>query len=255
MTIKAVLFDISGVLYESNQIIAGALECVQFLRNQDLKIRFVTNTASQNSAQITSRLLRMGITLEEGELFTAPLAARHYIVERALRPFCLIHKNLQADFNNIQQSQPNAVLLGDAREGLSYANLNIAFQLCKQGAPLIAIGMNKYFSEHGKLLLDAGAFVHAIEWAADCQAVIMGKPNAAFYQQVVHSLEYRPEQCLMVGDDVLSDVKGAVDAGLQAALVRTGKYRIQDELDCPESAPIIDSIAHLPELLDKHFNK
>jgi HAD superfamily hydrolase (TIGR01458 family) len=249
MTIKAVCLDISGVLYESNEIIEGALDCVHFLRRAGLLIRFVTNTASQNSKQITAHLARMGILVASGELFTAPLAARQYIVEHGFRPFCIIHDNLRADFVNLPQSHPNVVLLGDARDGLSYANLNLAFQLCKKGAPLVAIGMNKFFSEHGELMLDAGAFVHAIEWAADCQAVIMGKPSEAFYQQVVKSLGCPAEHCVMVGDDVLSDVQGAMDAGLHAILVRTGKYRKQDDALCPESANIINSIAALPGLL------
>ena len=242
--------DINGVLYESNELIEGALECVHFLRQSGLLIRFVTNTASQNSTQITARLARMGIMVADDELFTAPLAAKQYIVEHGLRPFCIIHENLLADFKSLQQSQPNAVLLGDARDGLSYVSLNLAFQLCKKGAPLLAIGMNKFFSEHGELMLDAGAFVHAIEWAADCQALIMGKPSEAFFQQVVKSLGCSAEHCAMVGDDVLSDVQGAIDAGLQAALVRTGKYRQQDDALCPQSANIINSIAALPKLLE-----
>lgn len=250
MTIKAVCLDINGVLYESNELIEGALNCVDFLRRAGLLIRFVTNTASQNSKQITVRLARMGIKVADGELFTAPLAARQYIVEHGLRPFCIIHDNLQADFKTLQQSHPNVVLLGDARDGLSYANLNLAFQLCKKGAPLVAIGMNKFFSEHGKLMLDSGAFVHAIEWAADCQAVIMGKPSIAFYQQVVKSLGCKAEQCVMIGDDVLSDVQGAIDAGLHAVLVRTGKYCKQDDVLCPDSANIISSIAAFPKLLE-----
>jgi ribonucleotide monophosphatase NagD (HAD superfamily) len=39
-----------------------------------------------------------------------------------------------------------------------------------------------------------------------------------------------PESAVMVGDDAESDIAGALDAGLAAAvLVRTGKYRRGDE--------------------------
>jgi HAD superfamily hydrolase (TIGR01458 family) len=249
MVIKAVCLDISGVLYESSEVIEGAVDCVNFLRRSGLQVRFVTNTASQNSTQINARLAHMGIRVEQGELFAAPLAARQYIVEHGLRPFCIIHDNLQVDFKKMQRSHPNAVLLGYGRDTLSYKNLNLAFQLCKEGAPLLAIGINKFFSEDGQLMLDVGAFVRAIEWAADCQAIIIGKPSEEFYQQVVKSIGCSAEHCVMVGDDVLSDVQGAIDAGLHGVLVRTGKYRKQDDALCPDSANIIDSIAALPELL------
>jgi ribonucleotide monophosphatase NagD (HAD superfamily) len=53
----------------------------------------------------------------------------------------------------------------------------------------------------------------------------MGKPSAAFFWVVTGSLALPPAECLMIGDDVEADVCGARSAGLQAALVQTGKYR------------------------------
>lgn len=252
MTIKAICLDISGVLCEGNVQIPGAAEAVEALRAKGASLRFVTNTASQSTGQLLNKMAMMGIAIEDEELFTAPLAAKRYIQSRNLRPFCLIHKSLQQDFSDIDQHNSNAVLLGDARDELTYSNLNRVFQLCEAGAPLIGIGMNKYFSEDGALMLDAGAFIRAIEWAAGINAIIMGKPSKDFFQQVVKSLECEAAQCLMVGDDVLGDVQGAVDAGLQAVLVRTGKYREEDAQRCPSQADMIDSIVDLPDYLTKH---
>ena len=54
------------------------------------------------------------------------------------------------------------MLLGDARQDLNYDNLNAAFRLCKSGAPLIGIGMNKYFKDDEGLKLDAGGFIRLL---------------------------------------------------------------------------------------------
>jgi HAD superfamily hydrolase (TIGR01458 family) len=145
----------------------------------------------------------------------------------------------------MNQRDPNCVLLGDARERLDYASLNQAFRLCKQGGRLIGIGMNKYFKDENGLNLDAGPFIRAIEWAADTSAIIMGKPSPGFYAQVVASTPYTADQCLMVGDDVHADVDGAVKAGLQGCLVRTGKYQRGDEQKLPAGAQVIDTVAGL----------
>ena len=72
-------------------------------------------------------------------------------------------------------------------------------------------------------------FVRALEYAANCKAIITGKPSPAFFEQVLADLGTRPEYTLMVGDDVHGDVEGALNSGMQACLVQTGKYRAGDE--------------------------
>lgn len=242
---RTLLLDISGVIYEGSTLIEGAAEAIGRARQQQLILRFVTNTATKSAATLLTDLAAMGIDVEAGELLTAPMAAKAYLQQKGLRPFCLLHPNLQQEFAELDQSQPNCVLLGDAGDDLNYANLNTAFRLCKAGAPLIGIGMNKYFKDDDGLKLDAGGFIRLVEWAADVEATIMGKPSKAFFDQVVASTGVRAAECLMVGDDVHSDVVGAVAAGLQGCLVQTGKYQAGDEQALPAGAKMIPSIADL----------
>lgn len=245
-TPRALLLDLSGVLYDGSRVIAGAIDTIARARQRQLTLRFVTNTATKSAATILADLATMGFEVAADELFTAPMAAKAYIQAQQLRPFCLIHPALQPEFRDLNQHSPNCVLLGDARDDLNYANLNTAFRLCKNGAPLIGIGMNKYFREEDGLKLDAGGFIRLVEWAADCRATIMGKPGADFFAQVVSSTQLPAAQCLMVGDDVESDVIGAIESGLQACLVQTGKYQPGDEDKLPDSALLIPSITSLP---------
>lgn len=247
--VKSVLLDLSGVLHEGDRVIPGAAETLQWLKAHGYGVRFVTNTATKSHRQIVAMLHRMGFELDASELFTAAQAARHYLLAHQLKPFCIVHANLLPEFADLQSDSPNCVLLGDAREGLNYANLNRAFQLLQQGVPLIGIGKNKYFMNHEGLQLDAGAFIHALEWASGIQARIVGKPDGYFFADVVGSTGYRPEECLMVGDDVTGDIQGAIQAGLQACLVRTGKFQQADLAKLPAQAGLIDSIADLPARL------
>jgi ribonucleotide monophosphatase NagD (HAD superfamily) len=97
------------------------------------------------------------------------------------------------------------------------------------------------------LVLDAGPFVAALEFASGKRALVAGKPSAAFYQAALRSLGLDASAAAaMVGDDLWSDVRGAQDAGLQGWLVRTGKYResvLRDSGIRPDR--ILDSIAAL----------
>jgi len=227
--LKAILFDISGVLHVDNHPIRGAVELIQQLRQQKIPLRFVTNTSRSTSEAILDSLTRMGFELTQADIFSAPVAVKQICERRGLRPYCLIHPELEPEFASLNQQDPNAVVIADAAERFDYAHLNKAFSLLINGAPLLGIGRNRYFKTAGSLQLDAGPFIQALEYAADTEAEILGKPAAGFFHAAVDSLGCRPEDVLMIGDDVEADINGAMEAGLQACLVRTGKYLPGDE--------------------------
>ncbi|WP_347330002.1 TIGR01458 family HAD-type hydrolase [Marinimicrobium locisalis] len=247
--LKALFIDLSGVLYDGQSVVPGATEAIALARKKGLTLRFVTNTATKSRDTILDKLAGMGFSVQAEELFTAPDAALTYLQAHHLSPYALVHPSIKPLFDAEANDKPNCVVLGDAREDLNYPNLNQAFRHTMQCRRLIAIGDNKYFSDEGQLCLDAGPFVRAIAWASDVEPVIMGKPSRAFFDQVVASTEAEPYQCLMIGDDVFGDVEGALNTGLQARLVKTGKYRTGDECKINPAANTLNSIADLDTLL------
>lgn len=228
--IKGVLLDLSGVLYEGDHALPGAVDALYRLK-QNFPLAYVTNTSRKPRHTIHSLMQSMGFDIEIEDIFTAATASHQYIQAHQLSPHLLIHPALQEEFSDINSDQPNAVLLGDAAEYFTFDKLNQAFRVLMQdeSVPLITMGYNRYFKDADGLSLDLGAFTSCLEFASARQAIIVGKPSKDFYLQAVAHLGATPEQTLMVGDDVYSDVKGAMDAGLQACLVKTGKYREADE--------------------------
>ena len=226
---RAICLDLSGVLYQGSQPLPGARDALRLLRATHLPLRFATNTSQRNRMQILKDLDDLKLAIDPSELFTAPQAAHDYLAEQALTPYSLIHPNLLEEFDDLTGPAPNAVLIGDAGRKFDYLHLDKAFRLLHDGAPLIAIGDNRYYQLDDGLHLDAGPFVRALEYASGQQAIITGKPASTFFQQVLASLGSKPEETLMVGDDVFGDIEGALSVGMQACLVKTGKYRDNDE--------------------------
>jgi len=229
MQTQGVLLDLGGVLYVGDEPISGAVEAVDRLRAAGLPLRFLTNTTRRTRRQVHEKLRRLGFEADETEIVTAPIAVRSRLLAEGLRPMLLIHPDLEPEFADVDRRDPNAVVLGDAGEGFTYAALNRAFRLLMEGAPLLAMGANRYFRETDGLSLDAGPFVSALEYAADIEAEVLGKPAAAAFLRSVEALGCEPRESVMIGDDVASDVLGALDAGLRSFLVQTGKYREGDE--------------------------
>lgn len=229
MKIKGVLLDLSGTLYQGREAIPEALEAVVKLGKSGLPVRYVTNTSRLPVIAVWQKLNRLGFSIDLRHIFTAPQAVYHYLVEQHLRPYLLVHPELEEEFADLPQSHPDTVVVADAAESFSYANLNQAFRLLLEGAQLVAVGDNRYFRDEQGMSLDAGPFIRALEYAADCKARILGKPAEAFFHAALKEIGCRPEETLMVGDDVYADVNGALKAGLRGALVQTGKYRSGDE--------------------------
>lgn len=227
--IDGVLLDLSGVLYVGDKVLPGAQQALQRLQSSGLPLRFVTNTTRSPRTEIVRKLQGMGLAIDPDHLYSAPMAALHYLREQGLRAHLLVHPALLPEFNRQPFQGDDAVLVGDAGETFTYAHLNEAFRKLMDGAQLLAMGRNRYFREADGLSLDAGPFVAALENAAGVEAIILGKPATEFFHSACAAMETDPERTVMIGDDVEADVNGATRAGLRGVLVRTGKYRDGDE--------------------------
>ena len=227
--IKGVLLDLSGTVHIGPDLIPGAAQAVARLREAGIPLRFVTNTSRMSRRMLMEALGRMGLEVTSDDLFTAPAAAAAFLRRENLRPHLLVHPNLREDFADLPQQEPNAVLVTYAEDAFTYVNLNVAFRLLRRGARLLTTSKTPYFQGEDGLMLDAGPFVVALEYASGVEATVLGKPAKDFFLDAVASLGCLPEETVLVGDDAASDVGGALKAGLRGILVRTGKYRPGDE--------------------------
>lgn len=227
--IHGVLFDLEGVLSVGGYPLPGSREALLSLRAAGIPMRFITNSTRLTRNVIVNRLGSMGLEVSAQHLFTPVVAARNYLIDRKLTPHLLVHPNIESEFADLLGPAPDVVLIGDAGPAFDYAALNHCFRLLLEGLPLLAMGSNRYFRDANGLNLDVGPFVTALEYAAELEATIFGKPASFFFLGAVNSLNLPPQDVVMVGDDAEMDVCGALAAGLRAVLVRTGKYRHGDE--------------------------
>ncbi|KAM4704105.1 phospholysine phosphohistidine inorganic pyrophosphate phosphatase [Rhinophrynus dorsalis] len=255
--VRAVLLDVSGVLYDSGgpaggSAIRGSVEAVNRIRKSGLKLRFCTNESQATRSQFVQKLQRFGFNIAEEEVTAPGPAARHLMKERGLRPHLLVHDDLLPEFDSIDKSDPNCVLIGDAAENFSYQNMNRAFQLLisLEKPVLISLGKGRYYKETDGLKLDVGAYMKALEYACDISAEVVGKPSQNFFLSALTEMGVKPEEALMIGDDVVNDIGGAQSCGIRAVLVRTGKYRPSDEQHPQVTADgYVDDLAHAVDIL------
>ena len=250
---RAVLLDLDGVLYVEDEPVPGAAEAVERMRAAGLTLRFVTNTTSQSRAATLEKLSELGFDVGDEELITPALLAVQHCRERGHRRVALLMTDeVKLDFAELEEAGDgaDAVIVGDLGERFGYDVLNHAFRELLAGAELVALQKNRYWLREDGLCLDVGPFVAALEYAAACEAHVVGKPAAAFFGHVLERAGATPDQAVMVGDDIESDIGGALSAGLAAVLVRTGKYRSDAVLaNGIKATATVDSIADVPDVL------
>jgi HAD superfamily hydrolase (TIGR01458 family) len=251
--VRALLIDIDGVLYVADEPIPGAREALTRLRAAGTSLRFVTNTTARSRTSTLTKLHGLGFDVGDDELVTPAALACRYCSERGHRTVALVmNDEVKRDFAALDEadSAVDAVIVGDLGDAFGYEALNRAFRLLMDGAELVALQKNRFWLTPDGLSLDVGAFVAALEYAAACRAHVVGKPARAFFEIPLGELGVDARSAAIVGDDVESDIGGALDAGLGAVLVQTGKYR-EDLVRASgiEPTATVASIADVPALL------
>jgi HAD superfamily hydrolase (TIGR01458 family) len=254
----AILLDIDGVLHVSGKPIPGSAPAVRRLRDAGHRLRFVTNSTTRSRAVLAEELRDIGVELEDEELQTAPSAAARTLAGR--RVLALTMPAILDDLEGIELVGEGAdvVLIGGADETpetnsvFSYMNLARAFAELDAGAELYCLHKNAWWQTSRGPLLDSGAFVAGLEYAAGVEATVLGKPSPAYFIAALEALDAEPELAWMVGDDVESDIAGAQKHGMKTALVRTGKFR-PDAVERSGITPdaILSSLADFPEWLEQ----
>src|SRR3954465_15000932 len=256
----AILLDVDGVLHVSGAPIAGAASAIKRLRDDGHRLRFVTNSTTKSRAQLGEQLRAMGIPLEDEEIQTTGAVASSVLSGK--RVLALTMPGMLDDLEGLQLVGMNvdAVLLGGADEGeetgriFSYLNLNRAFHELIAGADLYCLHKNRWWQTADGARLDAGAFVAGLEYAADIEATVLGKPSTPYFAAALEALDAEAGLTWMIGDDLEGDIIGGQKHGMRTVLVRTGKFR-PDEVERSgiQADGIISSIAQLPDWLERNL--
>jgi HAD superfamily hydrolase (TIGR01450 family) len=248
--VRAFVLDADGVLMYRGQPIPGSPEAVSELRRRKVPYRVVTNFSSAHRSTLATAFGKAtGLAVDGAEIITAASAAAAYTAAHhpgapllvlaqpdALREWAgqTLIKPEQAD---ARPEPVAAVVIGDAGDALTYANLDIAFRQLHAGAEFVAMHRNPWWVTPKGFTLDAGALVAGLEFALGRRAAICGKPSPVVFRQAVGELRaelasrpdgsggarLRAADVAMVGDDPRADVAAARRAGLRGILTLTGK--------------------------------
>ena len=239
--VAAFVLDADGVLVMQGADLPGARAALETLRARAIPFRIATNYSSAHRSTLAARFRAAGLPVSEDRIVTAASATAALTAARYRgRPLFVITKpDGRREFAGqhvmpfVDADAPGAraaaVVIGDGEDDLSYANLDRAFRLIRDGADLLAMHRNPWWFTARGPTLDSGAFVAALEYATGVRAVICGKPGPIMFRTALAGLaaelgrRVAARNVAMVGDDPVQDIAGAHRAGMRGILVLTGK--------------------------------
>jgi HAD superfamily hydrolase (TIGR01450 family) len=105
---------------------------------------------------------------------------------------------------------------------LNYQKIITAMRLILAGSDFVATNTDRNYPRPDGVYPATGVVTGAIQGATGVEPYVVGKPHPAIFQAALRTLGAAPEETLMVGDQLDTDILGANQAGIDSALVLTG---------------------------------
>lgn len=227
------LFDLDGTIYLGDTLLPGAHRLVSTLREMGRHVLFLSNNPTKDPQMYAEKLSRLGIPTDPDQVVNPLVTLASWLRREApgSRVFVLGSDPLRravvgAGCTLSEDPEQIDIVVASYDTSFDYRKLQIAFDALWQHrrARLVTTNPDAYCPmPGGRGEPDAAAILAAIEAStgARCEANL-GKPDPVMLNTAAAVLGLRPQDCLMVGDRLSTDIAMAVDAGIDSALVLTG---------------------------------
>ncbi len=245
------LIDMDGVIYRGHQLIPGADRFIKDLRSSRIPFMFLTNNSQRTRRDVATRLLRLGIDVEEEHVFTCAMATARFLARQKPGGTAFVIGEggllnaLHTNGYSIVDKDPDYVVVGEGRT-LNFEMAEAALGMILGGAKLIATNMDPNCPTQNGSRPGCGAIVAMLEAAAGVKAFSVGKPSPVMLRDARKELGLGTDQTIVIGDTMETDILGGVQLEFKTILVLSGGTQ-RDDLKKFAYRPdkIVDSIADL----------
>lgn len=254
------VFDLDGTVYLGDHLIPGAKDAIEAFKSRGAHVRYITNNPTKTTAEYAAKLSALGIPTSKEEVFNTVKSSVGWLVNKApgskvypIGEEVLSDALTEAGVEVTEDPDDIDVVLVSYDRTLTYRKLKIAFDALwrSPAARLMATNPDRYCPlPEGKGEPDAGAIVAALEVATGrrCERHF-GKPNTSLLDEAVRFLDIPARDVVFVGDRLETDIRMAIAAGIDSALVLTGDASRQDLRGLPLEAQPTHVLENLTELV------
>ncbi|URT72728.1 HAD-IIA family hydrolase [Cytobacillus firmus] len=234
--LKGYIFDLDGTVYLGKQLIEGTDTVINSLFNEGKKVLFLTNKTIESRQRYVEKLRAFKINASLENILNPTFTLIEYLREH--------HSNATLYVIGEQQIKDELALAG-FREGVTpaeidvvvlswdrdfhYNHLNFAYQSVKLGAKMIATNPDRTCPMEVGDVPDCAGMIGAVEAVAGKSIdVQIGKPSNLTIEAALKILQLMPDECVMIGDRLETDIRMGIEAGMKTVLVLSGITNEED---------------------------
>ncbi|KAB1188649.1 MULTISPECIES: HAD-IIA family hydrolase [Haloferax] len=260
MEYRGVVLDVDGTVVRGDEAIPGALDGLAAISDAGLDRLFVSNNPTKAPPAYEARLRRAGIHADADEIVTSGTTTTAYLTENHpnARTFCIGESGLHDQLRDAglelvgASDDPDVVVVAIDRE-FHFDDLRDAYVALRDGARFYGTDPDIIIPTAAGDIPGSGAIIKAVAGVAEREPdAILGKPSRVAQRFVLDRLGLAPEDVLVVGDRLDTDIAFGLDAGMSTAVVRTG---VTDDaaLARSEYEPdfVLDSLGDIERLLSE----
>lgn len=243
---KGFIFDMDGVLYRGGELLPGVADLFNALELRQKSFILATNNSMSTPAEYVRKLSGFGVTVPESIILTAGTATRDYLLHHLPSTARILTIGMPAlreqlfagtDFVPVERAEdePDAVVAALDMQ-FTYDKLRTATAAIRNGAQFIATNADATLPTESGLIPGAGSIIAALAVASGRQPTVIGKPSPRVLEQAVQNLGLTPDQAVMIGDRLDTDILAGYRAGLLTVLTLTG-VSTRDEIPSAPALP------------------
>ena len=232
--ISAAILDMDGVLWRSNEPLCNLKELFSTFKEVDVKVLMATNNGLNTIDRYISKFNSFGVRIEPWQILTSAMATGFLVNQHFPNGGPIYISGEEALINALEEfnlfhseKNPQAVVAGLSK--------NFNYDMVKKTSLMIQKGIPFYFTNPDPTypslegnIPGAGTLLAALETASGVKAQLAGKPFPFLFNVGLERLNSKPDETLVIGDRLSTDIKGGQDSGCKTALVLSGVSTIED---------------------------
>lgn len=226
--IRHVVMDMDGTIYRGKELFPTTLPFLELLRQKGIGFSFLTNNSSRSVDVYMHHLEEFGIFIDRGQMITSTINTVDYLRTRhpeVKRLYMLGTESFRREMTGYgfvdvaMDEEPQGVVTAFDTD-LRYERLCKAAWWIKQGKLWIATHPDlECPTEEPTTLVDCGSITACLEKVSGRRPIVLGKPDRSMLDTIMRQYNLEPDELVMCGDRMYTDIQLAVNAGVPGVLI------------------------------------
>lgn len=225
------LLDMDGTIYIDDRLFDGVTEFLNYIRAIGGQYLFLTNNSSRGIESYLDKLYRLGVPATKDNFLTSTDATiaclqkeypgrKCYV--QGTRSFYAQLRNAGIPVTDTPDEDTDILLSGFDRE-LTFQKLEDSCILLNRGVEWLATNPDWVCPTWYGSVPDCGSVCRMLTTATGRTPRFIGKPQPEMVKLAMQKTGFAPEETVVIGDRIYTDIACGVNAGVDSVFVLSGE--------------------------------